>query len=247
MSKNRLFSLFLVGILISLVLPSASFAGPGGIIAKVVAKTFWGKLFFGLTILFFLPLILYTVIREKLAKRRALKDLRYVARFDPSFDWFRIRERILDCFHRIHQAWREEDVTAASEFMTPWYWQNQQRIYLDEWAKDGLYNECRIKRILSVNPLLFIHRNNGGGEHEGSLLVISITARMRDYLVRRATGEIVEGDTEFKDNETVWSFSFSNGQWRVSNIEEASFSLEYASHTRHLPNIKDTIINRAGN
>jgi CBS domain containing-hemolysin-like protein len=119
----------------SLIAPA--FAGPGGKIASAIFQTFWGKvLLFILAILFF-PLILYTLVREYLAERHTLKDLRQLAKVNKLFDWLTLRDRITDCFYRIHTAWRKEDMTEASDWMTDWYWKNQQLVYLDQWAKEG--------------------------------------------------------------------------------------------------------------
>lgn len=49
-----------------------------------------------------------------------------------------------------------------------------------------------------------------------------------DYLVNEKTGEIVEGDKEDKDLETVWTILIQDGQWKLTMIEESSLSLEYA-------------------
>ncbi len=67
---------------------------------------------------------------------------------------------------------------------------------------------------------------------------------MKDYLAERDSGKVVEGSKRFKDVETVWSFTLIDGTWRVSNIEEASFSLEYAEEAASLPAIEGTVINR---
>lgn len=67
---------------------------------------------------------------------------------------------------------------------------------------------------------------------------------MKDYLAERDSGKVVEGSKRFKDVETVWSFTLIDGTWRVSNIEEASFSLEYAEKAASLPAIEGTVINR---
>ena len=62
-------------------------AGPGGKIARAMFETFWGKVVLGLLTIFFLPLITYVIIREKIAERRARKFLSHMAQRDPLFDW----------------------------------------------------------------------------------------------------------------------------------------------------------------
>lgn len=237
--KRTLIILFAVLVSISLFAIPA-FAGPGGAIAKVVAKSFWGRVALVVLTILFLPFIIYVLIREKLAERRTQKDLAFMAKYSPDFEWLRAKERILDCFHRIHAAWRAEDASEAGEYMSDWYWRNQQLVFIERWKREGLYNECEVKKIRSVRPLLFVHRNDGAA-HAGSVLVVSITARMKDYLAKRGTGEIMEGDKKFKDHETIWSFTMIDGKWRVSNIEEADFSMQYAAQVKYLPKIEDTI------
>lgn len=215
-------------------------AGPGGMIAKAAAKTLLGKIVIGILIVFFLPIFVYIRIKEKISERRARRDLRFMAAYDPLFDWLKLRERALDCFYRIHSAWRKEDVSEASEWMTCWYWQNQQLAFLDRWEREGLINHCEVKKVKSVRPLLFVHRNDAG-PHEGSVIAISVTAHMQDYLSLRESGKVVEGDKKWKDVETIWSFTLGNGCWKVSNIESAACSLEYANMVKELPPIQETL------
>lgn len=215
-------------------------AGPGGKIAKAAFETFWGRVGLGVLTLLFLPLIIMVLVREKLAERRSRKDLSFMAARDARFDWLSIQQRTKDCFHRIHSGWDKEDLSDVSGWMTSWYWQNQQQVFLDKWKREGLVNVCNVKRMGSIRPLLFVHRNLGRA-HEGSLLVVSITATMQDYLAKREGGKVVEGSKRYKEVETVWSFSMDGGEWKVSDIEEGGVSLAYAKLIRELPPIEATL------
>lgn len=240
MKKPLFFACFTLA-LMGLFVVEPAFAGPGGAIAKAVANSFWAKLVIALLVLFFLPLICYTLIREWLASRRSLKDLRFMARHHKAFDWLTLRHRIQDCFFRVHAAWQQEDVTTASQWMSDWYWQNQQFAHLNRWQQQNLTNICEIKALKSIKPLLFTHRNEGSA-HENSILVVLITANMMDYLKQRDTGVIVEGSADYQDVERVWTFIFQQGTWKVSMIEESSTSLEYANMIKLLPAIETTLL-----
>lgn len=239
--KSKTIVVLMLLLLAVLLLASPACAGPGGMIAKAVTKSVWGRVGIAVLVIIFLPLLIYVSIREKLAERRARRDLRFMASHDPRFDFLKVRERIQDCFHRIHAAWRKEDMAEASDWMTTWYWQNQQLVYLERWEREGLVNHCNVQQVKSIRPLLFAHRNDQEA-HEGSLLVVSITARMQDYLARRDSDELIEGDKEWKNVETVWSFTMNNGQWKVSNIEAAAVTLEYARIAKELPAIEATLV-----
>jgi len=166
--KNKIYNIL---VFLLLFYPTFAFAGPGGKIARAVAETFWGKVIFvGITI-FFLPLIIYMLLKEHSAKKRVINDLKVLARVSPDFDWIKLRKRIQDCFYRVHAAWEKSDVSEAHEWMTEWYWQNQQMVYLDRWERDGLVNICEVDKINYIKPIMFSFRGDEKKPGEGSELV----------------------------------------------------------------------------
>jgi hypothetical protein len=233
---DKTFQLTIINIVsfIILLMAEPAIAGPGGKIASAMFQSVWGQILSFILVIIFFPIILYTVIREYLAQRHTFNDLRKLSQINPLFDWLTLRDRVTDCFHTIHAAWREEDMTKASKWMTDWYWKNQQLVYLNQWAKDGLINHCRIKKITGLKPLFLACRGDNK-EPEGSRIVVSISAQMEDYLAKRDTGEVVEGKKGFDEVETVWTFVIQNKQWVVANIEEGTLSLDYAQLTNELP------------
>lgn len=239
--KNIVTLMLILSVVAVATISEPALAGPGGKIARAVFESFWGKVLLGVLAIIFMPLIVYVLIKEKLAERRTKKDLRFMAGYSPLFEWMKIRERAKDCFLRVHSGWENEDLSGVSGWMTDWYWQNQQQVYLNKWKENGLANICNVRKITNIKPLLFVHRNQGS-EHEGSLVVISIEAHMQDYLENRNTGEIVEGSKKFKDVETVWSFTLEDGQWKVSDIEESDMTLAYAKEVAGLPKIETTVV-----
>lgn len=241
--NHRLLCLLALVVVAGLLVAEPALAGPGGKIARAVFETFWGRVALGLLTIVLLPIIVMVMIREKRAERRALGDLRYMAQLAPQFEWLKLRERVTECFQRVHAAWRKADVAEAAQWMTTWYWQNQQLAHLDRWESEGLRNVCNVKRIRRMRPLLFAHRNDGA-EHEGSMVVVAIDAHMQDYLEERATGKVVEGSKNFKDVDTLWTFTLVDGRWVVSNIEEGELSLVYVNLMRQQPPIETTVGHR---
>ena len=231
----------LTSVFIAFVVVEPAMAGPGGKIASAAFETFWGRVALGVLTIVFLPLIAYVLLQEKLAERRSRKDLRFMAGYSSLFEWLKVQERAKDCFLRVHSGWEKEDLSGVSSWMTDWYWQNQQLAHLDKWKKEGLVNICDVKKITNIKPLLFVHRNQGE-EHEDSMVVISIEAKMQDYLQDRTTGKVVEGSKRYKEVETVWSFTLEEGVWKVSDIEEDTMSLAYAKMVKELPGIETTVV-----
>ncbi len=240
MDRKNLAILVLITV-IALVAAEPALAGPGGKIARAVFESFWGKLALAVLTVIFLPLIIYVQVKEKRAERRARKDLQFMAAYGPQFDWLKIRQRIKDCFQRVHSGWEDEDLSGVADWMTDWYWQNQQLVYLEKWKQEGLRNVCKVKKINRIRPLLFAHRNGDKG-HEDSRLVVLIEAKMQDYLEDRATGKLVEGSRKFKDVGTVWTFTLHGGQWKVDDIEEDNTVLAYIDMARDLPDIESTLV-----
>lgn len=231
----------ILGILVlSLLLLEPAIAGPGGYIAKAAFETVLGRILLGALILFFMPLIILTVVKEKIATRRARKDLAYMAALDPRFDWFRIQQRAKECFNRVHDGWDKKDLSGASDWMTDWYWQNQQLVHLERWESEGLENVCKVKKIKSAYPLLFSHYNHEEN-HEGSIVSMSITAHLQDYLRDKSSGKVVEGSKKFKDVETIWTLAMHNGIWKVADIDEGDLSLDYAAQMKLTPPIETTV------
>lgn len=239
-------SILCILIMISLIclMTEPVIAGPGGKIATVMFKSFWGRVILIILIIIFLPLIIYNDIILKLSEWRARKDLRFMSNIDLRFEWLNIKERLTDCFTRVHEAWQKENLDNLSGWMADWYIQNQQIVYLNKWKNDGLKNICEVKRIEDISPILFLHRNDKE-EHNGSKLVTSIKAYMKDYLVRYEDDEeieLIEGYRDFNYVNTIWTFTLINGKWQVSNIEQAIFDIKYAKLFYKLPKIKDTVL-----
>lgn len=67
---------------------------------------------------------------------------------------------------------------------------------------------------------------------------------MKDFLQDRITGEVKEGSKQYKDVETVWTFTLKNGVWKVSDIDEGNMALAYAKMIKDLPKIESTIISK---
>lgn len=230
-------------IFFGLIHPQVAFAAPGGKIAvKMFSGLFkgvFGKILLAIVIIVCLPLIpyiIYVYLKESLASRRTFKDLQRLSQVSDKFDWLQVKERVTECFHKVHSAWRKEDMQEAAGWMTNWYWQNQQLAYLDQWEKDGLVNHCRVKSIVNIKPLFLRYRNNGG-VFDGSRLVVSITANMEDYLVERNTGNIVQGEKGYNNVEAIWTFIIEDGNWIVANIEESHMALAYAKLANEVPAI----------
>ncbi len=235
MKKSYWWILTVVLIALFVFTPDVAMAAPGGKIVSGLFKTTWGKILLGVLTILFLPFIIFVMIKEKMAERRTRQQLAVLAAMDRNFDWLTLKDRATECHQRVNAAWSTQDMGEASEWMTSWYWQNQQLAYLNQWERDGLINHCRIKSITSIRPLYFQFNQHENGTADDSRVVLSITADMEDYLAERATGKVVEGKPGYASTEHLWTFVLKNGKWLVQNIEEGAMSLTYAGMKSELP------------
>jgi Tim44-like domain len=243
--RSRFLFILFLGLMVvlgfHLFAPLAVLAAPGGKIASAIFRSFWGRILLATLILIFAPFILYTYIVESLAERRTQRDLKRLSQLSPQFDWIPLKERITECFHRVHSAWHKEDMQQAAQWMTDWYWQNQQIAYLDRWEESGLVNHCNVGSLKYIQPLFLRVCDRAQSHHEpsydGSRLAVAITANLEDYLAERETGKVVRGEKGYSDMTAVWTFQLKDGQWIVANIEEDSMTMTYAKMVNEIPHL----------
>jgi hypothetical protein len=208
----------------------AAHAGPGGIV-KAAARSPFGKVVIGLLVLIFLPIILYYSVKGALQVRKTRRDLAALAGAGlPQYRWLDVKDRVTESFTWMWSAWSRQKLDLVTKYATPWYWSNQQ-LQLDEWESKGLENVCQLKRIERITPIFVEHRP----ESEGSRLVVDIRARVIDYMVDKATGRVVQGDKNEGDLDTVWTFKWEDGAWRLNLIEAGSTEFAYLFEPNVVP------------
>ncbi len=236
-----------IAIILFFVLAQATelLAGPGGKIAKELFDTPLGKVVGVLLFIVFLPLIIISYFKRTKAIRGTKKQLGLLTKIDfELFDEINLKNRMTDIFTRVHKAWSERDLDDCEEYMTSWYRQNQQTVFLDKWDEKGMMNVCTIEEVKSIKP---IHLRLTENENfEGSRIMYAIDANMEDYLVNIEDSSILEGKKGFKDVETVWTLKLENRIWKVDNIEQHEMISSYSKMDTELSeSIIENLLNKA--
>lgn len=65
-NQNRFLGICLIFLIILFIFIQPAYVGPGGIIAKALIRSFWGKAALALMALTCLPLAIYVYIREEI-------------------------------------------------------------------------------------------------------------------------------------------------------------------------------------
>jgi hypothetical protein len=208
-----------------------AFAGPGGII-KAASYSPIVRIVLAVVVVVLLPLITWLLVKRGLHIRQTRKDLAALAVVHPQYRWLDVKDRVTETFTWVWSAWSTQKMEQASSYTTHWYWQNQQML-LEQWAEQGLENVCRLGRIESITPLFVQH--NPANDGERSRLVVVITARVVDYMLDRNTGKVVQGDKKEGALETIWTFMWVDGAWRLNLIEAGTEELTYLFMPNEVP------------
>ena len=75
-NQNRFLGICLIFLIKIFIFIEPAYVGPGGIIAKVLIKNFWGKAALALMAMTCLPLSIYVYIREQILDKHSFKHLR---------------------------------------------------------------------------------------------------------------------------------------------------------------------------
>ncbi len=232
MKSRYVFIIVLVTVFLCLD-PELALAGPGGAIVKGVFKTWWGKALLTLLAIILAPLTIYIYLKEYFEVRKNRKILQDLGTLNRDFSWLTLDKNVRTIFQRVYKAWNQGDLEEASSLISPWYWQNQQIIHLNDWEKRNLKNVCNVQSISSVKPLYLDITDEEN--LEGSRIAFSITANIRDYLMHKETKKVVEGSKKFDDEEKIWIMEYTEGKWLLDNIETGDNSLVYAKLTNVIP------------
>lgn len=209
-------------------------AGPGGKIAKNLFNSPLGKVVGALLFIILFPFILFSWYKRNKSIKAAKGQLEILSKINfELFDEINLKNRITDIFFRVHKAWSEQNVEDCNEFMTDWYSQNQQMVFINDWKRKGLMNVCTVEEIRSIKP---IHvKITERSDFEGSRIMYAISAMMEDYLVKIDDSTLLEGHRGFNLVETVWTLKLTNKIWKVDNIEQNDMVSNYIKMESTLP------------
>lgn len=211
---------------VSLFNITAIFAGPGGKIAKEVLGSPLGKIVGVILLLIFFPIVIRSFIKRRSALNETRTKLNKLTKLAPEvFDEINLKNRMTDVFMRVHIAWSNRDLDDCEEYMTHWYRQNQQTVFLDKWDRMGMMNVCTIKSVNSIKPIHL--RLTNTESFEGTRIMFLVDATMEDYLVKVDDSSVVEGERGFRQVDTVWTLKLVDRVWKVDNIEQSEMLSDY--------------------
>ena len=217
-----------------LVVSDIALAGPGGII-KEAGKTFWGKVFMGGVFLFFAPLITWYLMKRAILIKRTRRFINQIALSDSRFEWMELKTRVTQVFLWVHSAWDQQKMELAEQYVTDWYLQNQQ-LLLDKWERDGLENKVSDVSIKKITPLYVMQNIKDNSKNR---IVVEVEAEMRDFMIDRNSGKIIQGDKRLGTVSTLWSFVWQKNDWQLNLIESSDMDMEYLAEPNKIYALDD--------
>lgn len=223
--------LFLLAVQVSLwcATSTVAMAAPGGLI-KAAARSPIVQLLFAIAVVVVLPLIIWWTIKYQKMLGRTKMDLNRLAGAHPQYSWLNLKDRVLETAQWVWSGWEEKKMSRAAIYTTNWYWQNQQLV-IDRWERNGLENVCELKQIIDVTPLHVSHVDTV--DADGSRVVVLVKAQVIDYMREVDSGKILQGDTNEGELESVWTFMWQDGRWKLNLIEAGEQEFAYL----RLPNV----------
>lgn len=231
--KQKRIAALVVVVIVLLLCVDPIYAGPGGTVVKAIFKTWWGKVLLSLIALVLFPLIAYVKFREYFAVKKCKKELEKLQLINDDFRWSKLEKTVKQVFERVYLAWSKEDMSTVSNYVSHWYWQNQQLVYLDKWKSENLKNICKLQSVGKIRPLHLEIMNRAN--LEGSRITFAIEGRIKDYLIDRTTFKVKEGKNSYDDEEKVWVFEYTDGQWLLDDIQDDSLTLAFAKLENIVP------------
>jgi len=200
-------------------------AGPGGQIAKAAFNTTIGRVIMIALVIILLPVIIYFWAREFVGVRKTRKDLAKLAEEHPEFDWNAIQPRVKRMVEDLHSYWTVQDIERCGDFTTYDFMMTQKAI-LERWANEGKRNVTELKRINKIKPV-YVRVEDG---ESMSVLAVSVSMNLRDYLVHATTGSVVKGSDKkvISGHTAIYMLVLADEEWLLHGIEDGATSLGFA-------------------
>lgn len=192
-----------------------------------------------LTVALFAALVIFMIVVSRMAKRSKSQNLDYIyspsqiaqkaektekllgflAKQDPTLAPGELAQRVRSLFEQVQKCWQQRDYGPVKALMAP-------ALYAQHVAQlKSMEKNHEINRIedLHVERVDLVHLHYTDRDSQRSFTAL-ITARARDYYVNERTGDFLRGDKNPARFQEFWTFRFQDGQWVLSEIEQAGES-----------------------
>ncbi len=149
------------------------------------------------------------------ASRASKKQIRSFEKTDSNWDYKEMKNYVRRAYFEIQECWRRQDVDYAKDYLS--------REIQENWRTKLAWMEMRDEeevqegvRLLSAKPVKV--KNLEGTE--GDYIWYVIHGKMKDYRIRKSTGEFLEGNERASAFYEYWKFIYEDGRWKLDEIKQ---------------------------
>ena len=156
-------------------------------------------------------------ISPKAAKTEKL--LSFLSRQDTTVSAEALRQLAETTFRKLQECWESREFSPMAPLLMP-------DLFAQQSAQlQGLVRNHEINRIetLTIKQIDLVHVRYTEKADQREFTAL-ITASARDYYVDDRTGKFLRGDQAPATFQEFWTFHFSDGAWRLREIEQAGES-----------------------
>lgn len=130
-------------------------------------------------------------------------------------DWKRVKLDIKEDFYKIQDAWTKRDQEISKEYMSEYLYESHKTQC--SWMR--IKNEINILEGMKIKSITPMSLEVGQGEKDS--IVVCISAKAKDYIIKESTGEVLRGNYRIRESfNEYWRFVWNNQRWIADEITQ---------------------------
>lgn len=136
------------------------------------------------------------------------------SKFDSTWRYEGIKERVSDVFYGYATAWMNRDLSFAKDYLSERYL-NDVNTKLEWMSLRGEVNILKDYKLINLKPVSAI---DNVGDNDDILWVL-VEASSIDYIINENTNQVIDGDPRYaRSYGEYWRFIKERGNWVLDNI-----------------------------
>ncbi len=143
------------------------------------------------------------------------KQIRAFEKTDGNWNYKEMQGYVRQAYFEIQECWRRQDVDYAKDYLS--------RELRENWRTKLAWMEMRDEeevqedvRLLSARPVKAKNPEGTEGDHVWYV----IHGKMKDYRIRKSTGEFLEGNEKAVAFYEYWKFVYEDERWKLDEIKQ---------------------------
>lgn len=153
------------------------------------------------------------VWKVRKASKESKQQIKAYEKSDENWNYREMQNYVEEGYYRIQECWRRQDPDYAKDYLSQSLLENW-KVKLSWMAMRDEEEIQENVQLLSVKP---VHVKNPEGTQEDEVWYV-IHGKMKDYRVRKSTGQFLEGNRKPVDFYEYWRFIYEDERWKLDEI-----------------------------